>query len=139
MLENLGPYTRAAEDLSAFNVVLEDVERSLVVGDVVDFDLSVLATVIRHASILGCWVLGEPCFGRTWPVDHFAHTAIGDSRAMAGFADLYGYRLYYDERIRAHELVRIRPSLWVRRAKTLLVVLQEVINGHSGNVLGGHR
>ena len=139
LLRNLGPYTRAPRDLSAFRVVLGDVERSLAIGDLVAFELSVLATVIRHASILGCWLLGVPCFGRTGPVEWFSRAAMGDSHALDGFADLYAYRLYFDKRIGERVLVRVCPSLWLRRARMLLMALEEVVNGHSGDVLEGHR
>ena len=138
MLQDLGPYTKATKDLSAFKVVLSDVERSLKIGDLLVFELSVLATVIRHASILGCWLIGVPCFGRTLPVLRFSGAAMKDSHGLDGFADLYAYRLYLDKRIRRRKLVGVCPFFWLHRAKALLGGLEEVIDGHSADVLERH-
>ena len=138
MLQALGPYTRAAKDLSAFRTVVRDVEGSLTIGDLVSFELSVLATVIRHASILGCWLLGTPCFGRIEAVERFARACTNGSRQMNGFADLYAYRLYFDKRIDRRELVRVCPKDWLCRAKALLAALEETVGDRSSDVLEGH-
>lgn len=138
VLQEMGSYTRAASDLSAFRTVVRDVEGSLNVGDLVSFDLSVLATVIRHASILGCWLLGIPCFGRTEPVERFSRECLESDGAMDGFADLYAYRLYFDKRVVGCDLVRVCPVAWLRRAKALLAALGEVIHGYNCDVLEGY-
>lgn len=138
LLRQLGPYTRVLSDLSAFKAVLADVEESLPIGDVVTFELSVLATVTRHASILGCWVLGTPCFSRTVPVERFANLAMRDPRTLDSFGDLYAYRLYSDGRITKRELVTVSPFLWLRRAKALVAALEEVANGLDNEVLKRH-
>ena len=128
MLHQMGPYTKARRDVSAFKSVLYDVERSLIVGDLVAFELSVLATVIRHASILGCWLLGEPHFGRTKPVERFS-TAIKtlDYHEFEAFPELYAYRLHFDRRMSSLNLVGICAELWLRRAKVLVEALEEFV------------
>ena len=131
VLDNMGPYTRAPRDLTAFRTVVRDVEGSLGVGDLVLFELSVLATVIRHASILGCWLLGRPSFGRTEPVARFSRACMRELGGMAGFADLYAYRLYFDRRVGRNELVDVCPGGWVRRARALLMALEETIRDRS--------
>ena len=59
----LGEYTLARRDIRGFKVVLADIAESLESGGSRVFELSVLATVIRHASILGCWLIGALCSG----------------------------------------------------------------------------
>lgn len=133
VLEAMGPYTRASKDLSAFRSVVSDVEGSLAIGDLVWFELSVLATVIRHASILGCWLLGTPCFGRTEPVERFSRACRRDVRVV-GFADLYAYRLYFDNRVARDRLVGVCVTDWLYRAKTLLTALEDIVDGDGCDV-----
>lgn len=133
VLQAMGPYTRASKDLSAFRSVVGDVEGSLVIGDLMWFELSVLATVIRHASILGCWLLGTPCFGRTEPVEWFSRACLKEG-GVAGFADLYAYRLYFDNRVARDQLVGVCATDWLCRAKTLLTALEDIVDGNGCDV-----
>jgi Nucleotidyltransferase domain len=64
LLECLGEYQRADRELASFHQVLQDVEASLGGDFSPHFELSVVATAARHAAILGCYVIGEPHFGR---------------------------------------------------------------------------
>lgn len=122
-LDGLGDYTRANKDVAAFKTVLADVGESLSVGDLVTHDLAVIATVVRHASILGCWLLGDPQFGRTVPVHRYAAS---HGRAFDGFADLYAYRLYFDNRMTRRDLRPVCPQRWLRRAESLVSSLEEI-------------
>ena len=138
-LVEMGRYTRASKDVSAFRAVLHDVEKSLIVGDLVVFELSVLATVIRHASILGCWLLGEPRFGRIQPVEWFSSAAdVLDHREFEKFPELYAYRLHFDERVSRLDLLEICPTVWLCRAYALVEALEEMISVHSDGVFERH-
>lgn len=133
-LDRLGPYTRAQRDVSAFKAVLGDVRDSLPIADLVGFELSVLATVTRHAAILGCWLLGEPCFSRTEPVRRFARACQLGWDDLGTFPDLYAYRLYYDGRSEKADLVDVCAQTWVRHATELVSAVEEVANAHSGSM-----
>ena len=64
-ISSLPSYGRAADDLDAFQTVLEDVARSLRDGDADrEFEGGVLARTIRHAAILACFLVGAPNFSR---------------------------------------------------------------------------
>lgn len=64
ILTSLGPYKLAGRDLEAFRVTVSDVEEGLKVGLPASFELAVLGGVVRHASVLACYVAGAPVFGR---------------------------------------------------------------------------
>ena len=65
LLSDMGPYRLASRDVGAFRRVAQDVSEALTHQDVsIAYELSVLGTLIRHASILGCFLLGSPCFSR---------------------------------------------------------------------------
>ena len=98
VLDELGEYTLARRDVQGFKTVLGDVAESLRYGGAKAFELSVLGTVIRHGAILGCWLLGNPTFGRLAPVESFA-AAAGLAVNMADFERLYMYRLYVPAQI----------------------------------------
>jgi hypothetical protein len=67
LLRNLPPFSRAAEDLAGFRVALAEGVASLENGGWVDFECEVIATVARHAAILGAYCAGQPEFGRERP------------------------------------------------------------------------
>lgn len=120
LLSEMGRYRYANRDLDAFQQVLSDVSTSLKSGGVEAYELSVLATVIRHCSILGCWLIGSPEFGRIEPVDKIVTALQLDVRTAAGYADLYSYRLYMDNRISQTALTACQPDSWLNRAYALI-------------------
>lgn len=126
-LDGIGPYTKASRDVTAFQTVLADVRESLPHGDVVMHDLAVLATLVRHASILGCWLIGDPQFGRTTPVERYARArGLCAAREVDGFSELYKYRLYFDKRTEQRDLVPICAQQWLRCADSLVSSLREI-------------
>lgn len=97
-LDVLAPYGLAPRDVEAFRTVLSDVEDELTHESSVPYELAILGTVIRHASVLGCYLLDRPCFGRTEPVKRFAAAMNLPSTVSDSFADLYRYRLALEGR-----------------------------------------
>jgi hypothetical protein len=84
-------------------------------------ELATIATVFRHACILGCAISGRPCFSRFGPVAQL----LGDWGLCSAWSDefpeLYAYRLYASGRI----LLPAKPTakmarLWCDRADVLL-------------------
>jgi len=67
LLASLPSYTRGMEDHRAFGDAVREGIASLEDGGWPDFECSVIATVARHAAILGAYCMGEPAFGREEP------------------------------------------------------------------------
>ena len=117
ILTNIKDYEHVERDLVGFRTVLDDVEEELETDRTKFFELAVLGTVIRHCSILGCWLIDTPCFGRVEPVNALVCSRGLDYRIAKGFPDLYQYRLYMDQRVQRSSLPKLKPSDWARRAR----------------------
>jgi hypothetical protein len=98
LLSRLGPYRRACFDLQCYRDCIGDVYDSLSQANSPLYEVSVLATVIRHASILGCFLLGAPDFGRFSPVINFVRIRRVDAKIADFLHDIYPYKLLADGR-----------------------------------------
>lgn len=92
LLIDLPPYQRTAGDIEGFRTGLADARESLLDGGSAAFELSVIATVVRHCSILACYLLGTPLFDRTTSI-RTAFRATGLADDADGAVDLYRFRL----------------------------------------------
>jgi hypothetical protein len=92
LLTALPPYTGKKRDLQGFTIALGDVAQSASDEGDPAFELSVLATVFRHASILGCYLMDEPAFDRDISITR-ALTAVGMLDWAEGAVSLYEHRL----------------------------------------------
>ena len=99
LLSRLGPYRRACFDLKCYRDCIGDVYESLSQASSALYEVSVLATVIRHASILGCFLLGVPDFGRLSPVVNFVRIRRLDAKIADFLRDIYPYKFLADGRI----------------------------------------
>lgn len=120
LLSNLKSYKRTKHDLKAFLTVLDDVSDALRNNETEIFELSVLGTVIRHCSILGCWHLGQPCFSRIDPVNILVNERNLDQNIKNEFEKLYQYRLYIDRRVDKASLTHISSLCWLERARDIV-------------------
>jgi hypothetical protein len=94
LLDSLPPYRLFRRDIAAFHLTLGDVQHGVTVGSTPEFELSVLGTVMRHASVLACYLLGHPCFSRTGALEQ-AGAAFDFTRdEILGFCNLYRFRLH---------------------------------------------
>jgi hypothetical protein len=120
LLAALPPYRRATQEMRAFTTVLRDVARSLSGDHSPKFELAVIATALRHASILGCYVTGKPDFGRTTPFRRLVQE-LRLSPCIAGdLEDLYKFRLHQDNRAPApFDATTQDVREWLRVADTL--------------------
>lgn len=126
LLDDLGDYRLAYRDIRGFQTVLDDVAESLESIDEETYELAVLGTVIRHSTILGCWLLKQPCFGRHEPVSHFVRMRSIDSVVEKEFPDLYLYRLYIDGRLKGSSLRKLSGNQWLKRARLVVSKVEEM-------------
>lgn len=131
IFSNLGKYKKASSDLKSFSKVIEETKQSLVLNDMLFFDLAVLATVIRHCSILGCWFLNKPCFKRIEPVKHIVKELNMKNLTIGEYSDLYRYKFYIEQRIdkTAIQNIRISPEKWIENSEIIVSGVEGVVNG----------
>jgi hypothetical protein len=126
-LDALAPYRLAPRDVEAFRTVLSDVEEELTHEPSIPYELAILGTVIRHASVLGCYLLDRPCFGRTEPVKRFAAAMKLPSTVADTFANLYRYRLALEgRRCPTVPASRQEAAQWLSCAKRVITAVGEL-------------
>jgi hypothetical protein len=128
-LENLGPFMRAGADLESFHRAFEDCLNSLDNGGWPDFELQVLATMARHAAILGSYCVGRPTFGREapfWVVGSYLGYRSAHCRALADGATKYRYGI---ERPQGRGGLTPRALAWIESLRSMLDELQGIVNG----------
>ena len=131
ILSYMGKYKHIKRDIRGFWTVLKDVQESLHDGGSPVFELSVLATVLRHSSILGCWVVGKPSFGRMRPVERFVKICGLSSKIAAEFPTLYQYRLYAVGRIPSvAEPMPYELDIWLERTREIINTLEGAYHGN---------
>ena len=128
VLDGLGNYTFANRDVRGFQRVLEDVSESLNAGKWEIYEMAVLGTLIRHSSILGCWLLGQPQFGRHGAVNKFVWLREIEQSTADEFPDLYQYRLYIERGLEKPRRCTICPDQWLERAYEVIGSLSELVN-----------
>lgn len=63
-LRRLPPYRHVERDINAFRLAVRDVCHGLAVLSPPVFEMSVLGGIARHASVLACYLAGNPVFSR---------------------------------------------------------------------------
>ena len=126
ILDNLGDYALANRDVRGFEVVLDDIEESVAENDQDRYELAVLGTVIRHCSILGCWLLKKPSFARVEPVARLVSRCGLKEEIADEFDDLYCHRLYIDGRVGPAALRSIPAMAWLSRAREVVQTVKEM-------------
>ena len=135
VLDSLGPYGRVRQDLTAFRAGLRDVNCSLNQGGSTLFELSVLATILRHTAILGCYLAGCPTFGRFSPMDRLVDLGLLKEQVAYRFRDLYDYRLHAVRGTPQPERTCTEDAIWwVGQIEALLSVLEEKANGFKADM-----
>jgi hypothetical protein len=124
LLEGLPPYRRAQQELSTFVRVLADVNDALNGDHSPEFELSVIATALRHSCILGCYAVGEPKFGRRSAFELFLRRS-GREDLVEAAQELYEFRLYEDGRgTRPYRATTADVRLWLVRAREVLAAVR---------------
>ena len=126
VLDTMRDYELAHRDLKGFEVVLNDVAEALDSDGEETYELAVLGTVIRHSTILGCWLLKQPSFGRLEPISCFAELRGVECAVEDEFPDLYSYRLYADGRVGKECLREVSAAGWLNRARHIVASVREL-------------
>ncbi|MCY4264366.1 MAG: nucleotidyltransferase domain-containing protein [Gammaproteobacteria bacterium] len=127
-LENLGDYKLAKRDVRGFQRVLEDVSKSLNSGNWIIYDLAVLGSLVRHSSILGCYLLNQPRFGRYSAVTNFVQLSGLSQSIKEEFLALYQYRLYIEKRSKKPDVSFADPFIWIERSHEIIRKLEVLVD-----------
>jgi predicted nucleotidyltransferase len=129
LLERLPPYQRAAQEMQAFRTVLQDVRRSILGAHSPAFELAVIATALRHAFILGCYVTGQADFGRTSPFERLCPSLRQPRGLASDLATLYQFRLHqHDRGPTPFDASTDDVVAWLRIAERLFATIQERVD-----------
>lgn len=101
LLEHLVSYKLFRRDLGAFRLTIADIREGFRAGSTPEFEMAVLGTVLRHSSVLGCYLLGRPCFGRTEAIERVGEAVGLTPETVRAFTILYLFRLREDGRCEA--------------------------------------
>lgn len=127
VLVDLPRFTRARQDLTGFQRALTEGKEALADGGWPDFECEVIATVARHAAILGSYCLGRPAFGRERPF-HVSGEALGyDNTEIERLVEpATNWRFH---RPGPHE-APAEMANWLIRVERFLADLKEVIDDY---------
>lgn len=128
LLEDLPPYGRAEQEFSTFVRVLEDVDNALSGDHSPEFELSVIATALRHSCILGCYAAGEPRFGRRSAFELFLRRS-GRGDLVEPAQALYDFRLYEDGRgTLPYRATTAEVRLWLVHTREVLALVRRELD-----------
>jgi Nucleotidyltransferase domain len=127
LLAQLPCYCRAAFDLRSFELAIHDSEIALTEGDTsIEFEIASLATVMRHCSILGSYLLGAEDFTRTGAFDLCCDKFGLGELPKEVFRRMYSYRIAIARDLPFPDSANIADGLRsVAMARTLLNGVKE--------------
>jgi hypothetical protein len=122
LINTLPKYARVERDLRSFEIAIEDAISALDLGDTTpEFELACIATVIRHASILGCYLGGQLEFGRHQSLYSFCKLRPLPPAIADEFSDLYMFRMSYMRQVPCPPGATVAYTYeWCHRARLLL-------------------
>lgn len=139
LLGRLGPYTRARRDWAAFETAIEDIRSTPHDLTTPIFEMAVIATLLRHSSVLGCYVSGSPKFGRVEPFQFLVKRWSMPQTVSHHFATIYRFRLHEEGRCGTpYSPTRAHVDSWASFAEVFLGRLREEIDDYERRVLAAH-
>jgi hypothetical protein len=140
ILDHLPAYQRASSDVKAFRLAIQDVRHSMSRGGSAVFEAPVLATVLRHSAILGCYVGGFPSFGRAEPVSRIVSAWKLNPAIAAGFLSLYQFRIRPPSRSASPQGLAPSEVLeWCDNVDSVLEALKENVDAYERGLQKGSR
>jgi len=126
LLSSLCPYKNVSRDVNAFTMCLKDVEEGIERGSTPIFELSVIATVLRHSSVLASYIIGYPKFGRIESFQFVAKSWGFSDDIINRFKRLYQFRQYEDNLASLpFEPEENDVKEWLKIAKQFIFLLTE--------------
>ena len=124
LLQTLPAYSRIDDDLNDYSLIAKDIRESLESGFfVVQYELAILASLVRNTCIAICYMHDKFQFGRVSPVK-ITLELLGSrvSFTIEEYEELYSFRL---ARIRKNTEPKITPTvelvdIWVTRVENLI-------------------
>jgi hypothetical protein len=134
-LGSLPRYRHVTRDLRSFRVSVADVRNSLECGGSTYYELTVLVSTIRHAAILGCYLLDRITFGRSEALATVADAWALDGSHVSAFENLYRLSLRDQRDLPSGELPEgYSPPEWADFAEELLDRLEVNIENLESNL-----
>lgn len=115
-------YSRAGHDLWGFMQALTDVEESLLGGGDPNYELGVVATVVRHCSILTTYLGGSPVFDRERSIAN-AFALVGQEESVPMALELHKFRM---ARLKRTNVGNASPESALKRTRTAMDFVGEV-------------
>lgn len=135
VLRSLCPYQHTDRDICAFTKCIDDTQESLEKGSTPTFEMSVIATVLRHSAVLASYLMGSPKFGRLEAFKFVAERWGILETVIREFESVYQFRLYEDGRAPLpYEPSESEVRLWVSRTSDFLTLLKEEANAYRKRV-----
>ena len=91
LLAAMPKYQRCAADILGFELALDDVRDALRDSNDLNFEVAVVASVLRHASILGSYLAGAAAYSRVTSTRR-ALDLVGMGDSFDAACDIYAYR-----------------------------------------------
>jgi hypothetical protein len=127
-LRRLKPYEKWQTDLKAFRLTLQDVVEAVAEGSATSYEMSVTATVARHAAILGCYLLGKPAFGRMSAFATIAGLLNIPQPEVDYWSRIYLFNLHEEGRVPLPNMPNAEEVLWgVESVRRLLSRIEEEV------------
>lgn len=128
LLYELPPFTRASHDLATFKRAAREARESLADGGWPDLELQVMATVVRHAVILGCYCAGEPDYGRETPFATIARHISYDGERIGWLAQLATKFRYLPIGDESWSVEMVGGVAWLDEVDKILDALEPVVD-----------
>ncbi len=126
ILENLPAYDSGMDALSEYWEIMKDIyEDPSDDNRVVEYNLSIMATLIRNICIVCCYVMGSKQFGRISPVKYCAlHWGDGFPINIREYEELYRYRTAINRGGEIPNQPKLEQyyNMWKRRTHQLLTL-----------------
>jgi len=140
LLRTLRPYQHIDRDIRAFTKCVDDIRKGVEKGSTPVFEMSVIATVLRHSAVLASSLIGSPKFGRLEPFQFVAKLWGFPDMVIREFERVYQFRLHEDGRAS----LPFDPSerdvrLWVSQASNFLTLLKEEASAYQKRVFRANR
>jgi hypothetical protein len=132
VLRDIPAFQRAGHDLMTFRRAAVEARQSLASGGWADLELQVMATVVRHAAILGCYCSDEPDYGRETPFatlgPHIGFTSDRLARLATRSTQFRYLPLGHD----LWTACAAEGLGWLDEAEAFIDALQPLVDGYEG-------